>query len=579
METSGPRATVGAVVEGGTSVNYKTGGWREFKPIFVAQVAPCMEACPAGIDITGFLREVKLQRYDRAWHIIMEENPFPSVCGRVCGHPCEEACNRKTFDEPLAINSLERFVGDYGLKNKLTESHKRIRKKERIAIVGSGPAGLSCAYHLKRLGYGVKVFDRALLPGGMLTWGIPDYRLPGKILNGEIERLRSMGVEIDSGILLDGDFLRRGLKEFRAIFLALGAQKHVSLGIPGENLQRVLSGLHFLAQVKKGERAQLGNRVLVIGGGNTAIDVARTALRLGSRPTVLYRRTRNEMLAVPSEIDEALKEGIRIEFLTTPVKIMKLKNRKLQLECMRNRMSKPGPDGRKKPVPISGSHFSIESDDIIVAIGEVVDLDGFSQSLNWKGTGVVADKWGKTEVPNIFVGGDLVAGPHTVSHAIGSGKRAALAIDASIRGLEIGRAKSIFLGNQGSFSMARWIEPSSADKQSNRVVNFKDLNFHYWEPRPREKMPQISDIDVRAESFKEVNLGLSEKRAVQEAERCFQCGGCCLCDNCYTFCPDSVVWREGEEEGINIDYEFCKGCGICAHECPSHFIEMVREEK
>jgi len=573
------RTTIGAIVEGGTSVNYKTGDWREFRPVFVAGIAPCREACPAGIDIASLLWEAKHRRFDRAWHVIMEENPFPSICGRTCGHPCQEACNRKEFDEPLAINALERFVGDYGLRKMMGVSSPKGKTGKNIAVVGSGPAGLSCAYHLRRLGYGVKVFERSPLAGGMLRWGIPDYRLPRRILDGEIERLRRMGIEIKIRASLDKDFFTKGLKEFKAIFLALGAQRNRSLGIVGENFSGVLSGLDLLRGVKEGNPPHLGRRVAVIGGGNTAIDVARTALRLGSKPTLVYRRTRGEMPAVSDEVEEALKEGSGIEFLTSPIAITRPRGQALRMECVRNRMGKRGPDGRRTPVPVRGSNFFLESDTIVVAIGQTSDPEDLPQLLEWAEAGVTVDEWGATGAPGIFAGGDLTAGPRTVSHAIGSGKKAALAIDAFVRGWDKDRAKSIFLGNRGSLSMAQWINPSQAIHRSNRIVSYEDLNRSYFEPRPRENMPQIPNGARRIGSFDEVNLGFPEKKALQEAERCFGCGICSLCENCYTFCPDSSVFRKNQYETFEIDYEFCKGCGLCAHECPSHFIEMVREEK
>jgi NADPH-dependent glutamate synthase beta subunit-like oxidoreductase len=573
------RTSIGAIVEGGTSVNYRTGDWREFQPVFVSRIAPCREACPAGIDIASFLREAKHGRFDRAWQIIMEENAFPGICGRVCGHPCEEVCNRKEFDEPLAINALERFVGDHGLKNKMIPSTPKATRRETIAVVGSGPAGLSCAYHLRRLGYGVKVFERSPLAGGMLRWGIPDYRLPGKILDAEIERLRRTGIQINARVSLDKDFLIEGLKEFKAIFLALGAQKDLSLGIAGENLSGVLSGLDFLRGVKEENPPHLGKRVAVIGGGNTAIDVVRTALRLGSKPTLIYRRTRDEMPAVSAEVEEALKEGIDIEFLTSPVAITRLNGQALRMECVRNRMGKTGPNGRRTPVPVGGSNFFVESDAIVVAVGEASDQNDFPQFLEWSEAGVAVDEWGATGVPGIFAGGDLTGGPRTVSHAIGSGKKAALAIDAFARGWDKDRAKPIFLGNRGSLSMAQWINPPSITLRNDRVVTYEDLNCLYFEAKPRESMPRISNVTRRIKSFDEVNLGFPEKKAVGEAERCFGCGICSLCENCYTFCPDSTVLMKDGEETVEIDYEFCKGCGLCAHECPSHFIEMIREEK
>jgi len=573
------KTTIGGTVIGGTSVNYKTGKWRESRPVFVSRMAPCREACPAGIDIQRFLWEARHQRFKKAWEIIMEENPFPSICGRVCGHPCEEACNRKEFDEPLAIHALERFVGDFSLENRIQITPPKTNRRESIAIIGSGPAGLSCAYHLRRLGYGVKVFERSTIPGGMLRWGIPDYRLPGHILDQEIEKIRRMGVTVETRVSHRKDFLRGCLKEFKAIFLALGSQKDRKMGIPGEDLPGVWSGLDFLREVKEKRSLHLGPQVTVVGGGNTAIDVARTALRLGSKANLLYRRTRSEMPAVTEEVDQALAEGVRIEFLTSPISISKVNGgKRFRVECVRNRLGDPGPDGRKNPIPISGSNFFIEMDNIFTAIGEAIEPCDLLDPLKWTEEGIAGDEWGRTKVPGIFAGGDVTAGPRSVSHAIGSGKKAALAIDAFIHGGDSEKIKPFLLGKKGGFSMAQTLNPPSSNHRNDQVVRFEVLKDVYFEHRPRKRNLQLVTSE-RIKSFDEVNLGFTENMAVEEAERCFRCGECSLCENCYSFCPDSAVSWNDQQEIFEIDYDFCKGCGICANECCSHCMETVPEEK
>jgi 2-oxoacid:acceptor oxidoreductase delta subunit (pyruvate/2-ketoisovalerate family) len=511
----------------------------------------------------------------------MEENPLPSICGRVCDHPCEEACNRRGFDEPLAIKALERFVGDHGLEAEIAVTNPKAIRKERIAVVGSGPAGLSCAYYLRQLGYGVKVFERRPLAGGMLRWGIPDYRLPQAVLNGEIERFRRMGIEIvpHTSLDLDTESINECLTEFKAIFLAMGAQKELRLGIVGENLPGVLSGLDFLRMVKEGEKPRLGERVTVVGGGNTAVDVARTVLRLGAKPTLIYRRARSEMPAVPNEVEAALKEGVWIKFLTSPVAIARSRDRGLQLECVRHFMGKLGLDKRRTVVPREKSNFLIESDTVIVAIGETVDRDGLPEFLELTDRRVAVDEWGTTVQSGVFVGGDLSNKHRTVSHAIGSGKRAALAIDSFVGKRRRGSERPLFLGKGGSLSIASWTTSPRAIHRSTEVVQYNNLNWCYFEPAAKKRIPQILDLTKRRRSFHEVNLGLSENQALEEAEHCLQCGTCSFCENCYTFCPDSAVWKKDRDEMFEIDYDFCKGCGICAHECPSHHIEMVREEK
>jgi 2-oxoacid:acceptor oxidoreductase delta subunit (pyruvate/2-ketoisovalerate family) len=284
------------------------------------------------------------------------------------------------------------------------------------------------------------------------------------------------------------------------------------------------------------------------------------------------------MPAVASEIEEALTEGVRIEFLTSPVGITRSAGT-LHVACGRNRLGEVGSDGRRTSVPIAGSTIFIETDTVITAIGEDVESGGLLHPLERSGTGVIVDGWGATSIPGVFADGDVTGGPRTVSHAIGSGKKAALAIDSFIRGWKKDRAKSLFLGGKGGLSMAQWADPSQETTQSNQVVTFEDLNCAYFAHKTREPMPQIADSARRMRSFDEVNLGFSEESAVREAERCFQCGTCSLCENCYIFCPDSAVSREDQAKAFKIDYEFCKGCGICVSECPVHYIEMVREEK
>lgn len=573
------KTTIDATVIGGTSIHYKTGNWREFRPVFISRIAPCREACPAGIDIQGFLWEARYQRFDQAWKIIMEENPFPSICGRVCGHPCENACNRKEFDEPVSIHAIERFIGDYGLINRLNLPVYRTDLNKRVAIIGSGPTGLSCAYHLRRLGYEVKVFERSTKAGGMLRWGIPEYRLPETILEQEIEKLGNIGIEIETSVSLGKEFLSQGLKEFEAIFMALGSQRNRKMGISGEDLLGVQSGLYFLRQVKEKRNLHLGEKVTVVGGGNTAIDVARTALRLGSKPIILYRRTQEEMPAVVEEIEEAIKEGVRIEFLTSPVSILKKNEKGFRLECVKNCLGEPGPDGRRRPVPVEGSNFFIETDIVLTAIGETIETDHLLQSLDRTDSGIVVDEWKSTNTLGIFAGGDVTDGPRTVSHAIGSGKRAALAIDAYLRELDYDHLRSFLLGKKGSLSMAQRLNPIPQNHRNDQVVSFEDLNDYCFDHKPMKKMPQISNFTRRMNSFDEVNLGFSERMVLEEAERCFRCGMCSFCENCYIFCPDSAVIKKDEQKLVEIDYEFCKGCGICAHECSSHFIEMTKEKK
>jgi NADPH-dependent glutamate synthase beta subunit-like oxidoreductase len=430
-----------------------------------------------------------------------------------------------------------------------------------------------------RLGYEVRVFESSPEAGGMLRWGIPEYRLPKTIVDGEIGRLQKMGVKIETQVSLDKEFLEKGRQEYDAIFLALGSQKSRAMKIPGEDLPGIESGLRFLKEVRSGKKPFLGREVAVIGGGNTAIDVARTILRLGFRPILIYRRTYEEMPAISDEIEEALKEGVQMEFLTTLVSITPSEGQRLHLEGIKNRLAEPGSDGRRIPVPIEGSHWMIEVDYLISAIGETILSDDLLHPLAWTEIGIKVDEWGRTNLPGVFAAGDATPGPRTVSHAIASGKKAALVMDTFLRKESFDRISPLLLGNRGSLSFEQWFNPPPITHRNDEVVRCEELNVFYFERQAREEIPQLPKDGVRCSSFDEVNLGFSEKSAVQEAGRCFRCGMCNFCGNCYTFCPDSAVWKMEERKAFEFNYEFCKGCGICANECSSHFIDIVPEEK
>ncbi|MEO0114432.1 MAG: NAD(P)-binding protein, partial [candidate division WOR-3 bacterium] len=500
-----------------TLVN-RTGSWRIFKPRYLDKTPPCQDACPAKEKIQGYLELVKQKRYLEGYELIIQDNPFPSITGRVCFHPCEAACNRSEYDEPLGIHNVERFLGDYGLKKTKREKSNNLNGKQ-IAIIGSGPAGLSGAYYLAKMGYQVTILEHFGLPGGMLRVGIPSYRLPKDILDKEIKKVEALGVKIKTNTTLGKDITLEELRRnFDAVFIATGAHKSRNLGVPNEEVKGVYSGLEFLAQINMGKRPRIGKEVLVIGGGNTAIDAARCALRLGAQPKILYRRTRAEMPAVADEILEAEKEGVLIEFLVAPVKVIKSKGRVTKLECQRMKLGAPDASGRRRPVPIKGSNFRLSCDSIISAIGEEVDLSYLTEEIKSTGWSIDADEWGRTSVPNVFAGGDCVTGPKMVVDAIGAGKRVALAID--------------------SYFANKEIKPEPKPE----IVQFANLNLAYFEPAPRNPLPSLS-IKERKRNFKEVHLGYNESLAFQEAERCFSCGICNKCDNCFVFCPDLAVMK------------------------------------
>jgi 2-oxoacid:acceptor oxidoreductase delta subunit (pyruvate/2-ketoisovalerate family) len=533
-----------------TLVN-RTGSWRIFKPRYLDKLPPCNDACPAHEKIQGYMELVKQKKYLEGYELIIKDNPFPSITGRVCFHPCEAACNRKEYDEALGIHNVERFLGDYGLKKAKREKPVTEIGKQ-IAIVGSGPAGLSCAYYLAKMGYRVTIFEHFSLPGGMLRVGIPSYRLPKAILDKEIKKLEALGVKIKTNTTLGKNITLDELRNsFDGVFIATGAHESRNLGVPNEAVKGVYSGLEFLAQINLGKRPRIGKEVLVVGGGNTAIDAARSALRLGAQPKILYRRTRQEMPAVADEVGEAENEGIPIQFLVAPVKVIKSKGRATKLECQKMKLGAPDASGRRRPVPVKGSNFRISCDSIISAIGEQIDLSCLTEDIKNTGWSISADEWGRTSVANVFAAGDCVTGPKMVVDAIGAGKRTALAIDTYLSGKEVKT------------------EPKP------EIAQFANLNLAYFELAPRNKMPSLV-IKERKKNFKEVHLGYNEPSTDTEAERCFSCGVCNKCENCFVFCPDLAVMKT--EDKYEFDYDFCKGCGVCAYECPRYAISMEEEE-
>ncbi len=545
----------------------KTGIWRVHRPIFKIKTPPCNEACPAGVDVRAFITLMLQERFREAHRLYLDENPFPAVCGRVCFHPCEDVCNRKDFDKAVAINALERF---------LAESDAPIRQnrsmgERRVAVVGSGPAGMSCSYFLSRLGHRVTVFEALGVVGGLLRTGIPDYRLPVEVVEKEVEKLKALGIQFKTHYRIQ-EKNWQDLDEFDAIVLAYGAGERLPLfaSSPGEK-QKMLSGSDFLKTVKLGGAVSLGHKVAVIGGGNTAIDAARVALRLGARPTIIYRRSRAEMPAFSSEVEDALGEGVEILYLTSPVALEK-RDSGLRIKCVKNRLGEPDESARPRPVPIKGSGFSLMANTVIAAIGETPDLSFLPRGIKLAERSVQVDELGATSKRGIFACGDLVAQPRSVAHAIGSGKRAAIAIDFYLGGRP---AKG--LTGAGSVSFQQYVE-GGPWVEYREVIGFDALNPGYFSHQERSETPRIPDESART-SFAEVYGGLSLEQAQGEARRCFSCGMCDQCDNCYLFCPDSSVLKQRGELLSVIDYDYCKGCGICANECPVGSIEMEEEDQ
>jgi NADPH-dependent glutamate synthase beta subunit-like oxidoreductase len=545
---------LGLVLDLRKVVPYKTGSWRTLIPINITHTPPCNNACPAGNDIRGFLRVLAEKKdYEQAWHILTRTNPFPAVCGRVCPHPCEGGCNRRDFDEPLAINCAERAVGDFGLENNLQHKKLIATRKEKVAVIGSGPAGFSCAFHLAKRGFQVKIYEANSEPGGMMRYGIPSYRQPNYILKQEIDNILSLGVELDCnvkvGVNVPLDQLRN---EYDAIFLGVGAQKGVSINIPGKDAENVFTGVEFLRQVNTGKWVELGNDVVVIGGGNTAMDCARVAKRLGANVSVVYRRTRMEMPAITAEIDEAMEERIMFRYHTNPTKLILDEGRVVGLLCVQMELREPDASGRARPVPISGSEAFIPADTVIMATGQAVDYDGIDiQTVDnqW----IYTNEYLMTSTAGVFAGGDAVAGLETVSLAIGQGMRAASAIEDYID------------GNKES------------ELAQPPVVYSRELNTYYYQPVKRYEK-EARSIHMRLKGFKEIYPNFDRDDIIVEANRCFSCGLCFDCGNCYMYCPDNAVKKSKITGLYEFDYDFCKGCGLCAKECPCHYIQMNLEK-
>lgn len=535
--------------------NNKTGSWRYMGPLYQDKMPPCTKGCPAGEKIPQYFQFVKAKRYTEAWHTILEDNPLPGVCGRVCYHPCETPCNRKDLDTPIAINSMERFVADQNMKNSFPERFFVEKTDKKIAIIGSGPAGLSAAYFLARNGHKAHIFEALPEAGGMLRMGIPKYRLPRHILDKEISDIQSLGVEITTHCRIGKDKSWQELNDqFDAVLIATGATKSRPMGIPGEELAGIGPGLKFLEEFNLNDKKDIAQKLIVVGGGNTAIDCARSARRLNADVTIVYRRSRAEMPAVPEEIEEAEHEGVKFAFLTNPIayigydKVEKVRLQKMELGA-------PDEDGRRRPVAVEGADYELYADQVMLAIGEVPDLDYLPQSTELKWGRVAVETHQAINNPNIFACGDAADGPvGTVVDAIATGKHSAFAIHAFLQK-----------------------EQYTAPKVEE-IVGFEEINLDYFkeEPRPQDKMLDMTSLD---HNFNEVKQGLIEDDVIKEALRCFSCGTCTYCDNCMVFCPDVAITKNPDGSGYEINYDFCKGCGVCVHECPRNAMNFEEELK
>lgn len=529
----------------GSSLANRTGSWRTFRPEYIDRLPPCNDACPAGENIQGWLYHAESGDYETAWRLLTTDNPLPAVMGRVCYHPCETACNRAKLDVAVGINPVERFLGDEALRRGWIFPQPLERTGKRVLVVGAGPSGLSAAYHLARFGHQVVIREAGPVAGGMMRFGIPKYRLPRDVLQAEIDRILALGVRLELNTKVSNllDSIREG--SFDAAFLAVGAHIAKRAYIPAGSAARMLDAISVLRSMEGEEKPMLGRRVVVYGGGNTAVDVARTAKRLGAEESIIvYRRTREKMPAHDSEIEEALAEGVLIKWLSTirDAAETSITVEKMQLD----------EQGFAQP---TGEIETLEADSVVLALGQDVDLsllDGIP-GLELDNGVVKVDTGMMTGHPGIFAGGDMVPAERTVTVAVGHGKLAARHIDAWLRG-------------------ARYRPP-----YRHEIADFSKLNTWYYSDAPKTVQP-VLDLVRRQSTFEEVVGTLDEGNALFEARRCLSCGNCFECDNCYGICPDNAITKLGPGERYRFNYDYCKGCALCEEECPCGAIRMVPEE-
>mgnify|MGYP005633058451 FL=1 len=531
-------------------------------PQYNAKLPPCIDTCPSSEPIRTYLTLIaQSEEYGRsheesmemAWNALTELNPIPSIMGRVCPHPCEGGCNRKDKDSPVNINKMELAIGEFGLDKKL--ALKKLTNDstgKKVAVIGSGPAGISCAYQLARRGHSVTVFESKSEEGGMLRWGIPAYRLPRDLIKAEYKRIYNIGVEIKFNTYIGKDITLDQLKsDYDAVFSGIGAQEGWTLGLDNENQENVYSGVEFLYKHNTGELGELGDKVVIVGGGDTAMDAARTCKRLGIDTTVVYRRSRNEMPAIEEDIVGAEEEGVTFAFLTTPTELIVKDGKVTGMKLVKMKLGEKDDSGRASFSVIEGSDYEMEITCLIPAISQSADFAGIEELKDEKGWTTTSNDFGRvTADGNIWSGGDVTRKLGLVTEAVGDGRLAALEMDAFLNGVEY------------------------APEAKLPLILSEKMHLMHYPPLERNEIGH-GDANERLTHFNEFILPFDKDAIMAEAKRCMSCGLCYDCENCYSLCGESAVNKLAKGEHFSFNYDKCIGCAKCMEECPCGLIDMV----